>query len=98
MEVVGYICIVVLIIFGVFLILNEVNVERLVCDFVILILYMVGLNEFLCFGEKNVFFVCNYKSFKDIYILMIIIWIFMYYIWIYIYIVFDEFYIDYVVC
>lgn len=69
--------------FGVLSTLNGANAERLVRDFAILISYMVGLNESLCFGEKNVFPVCN-KSSKDIYILIITIWTLMYHIWTYI--------------
>lgn len=73
MEAVGYTCTVASITFGVLSTLNGANAERLVRDFAILISYMVGLNESLCFGEKNVFPVCNYKSSKDIDILMITI-------------------------
>lgn len=73
MEAVGYTCTVASITFGVLSTLNGANAERLVRDFAILISCMVGLDESLCFGEKNVFPVCNYKSSKDIYILMITI-------------------------
>lgn len=39
--------------------LNEANAESLVRDVAILISYMVGLDKSLCFGERNLFPVCN---------------------------------------
>lgn len=48
-------CTVASITFGVLSTLNGANAERLVRDFAILISCMVGLDESLCFGEKNVF-------------------------------------------
>lgn len=46
--------------------LNEANAESLVRDVAILISCMVGLDKSLCFGERNLFPVCN-KSSRDIY-------------------------------